>query len=93
MNTYTHKLKKKKTRKKCTLDKWLMQNQTNRETKEYIHKNTYTHTQNQNSPKETKYRRVIHRAKESKNDINQIKIKLTKTQNRKQDQSSKPNEK
>ena len=51
---------------------------------------THTHTQRQNSPKKTKYKTVTWQAKKAKNDINQLKTKLTKTPTRKQDQRRLP---
>ena len=41
----------------------------------YKHTHMYTHTPNQNSPKK-KYKRVTCQAKETKNVIDQLKIKL-----------------
>ena len=38
------------------------------------------HTSNQNTPKKTKYKKVTQKAKEAKNDTDQLKTKLTKTQ-------------
>ena len=46
--------------------------------------------ENQSSPKKRKHKRVIWWAKQTKNDIDQLKTKLTETQNRKQDQSRVP---
>ena len=48
------------------------------------------HTSNQNTPKKTKYKTVTWQAKKAKNDINQLKTKLTKTPTRKQDQRRLP---
>lgn len=50
----------------------------------------YTHKQNQNSPERRKYQRATWLAKETKNGIEQLKTKLTKTQARKRDQSRVP---
>ena len=58
---------------------------------EYTHTHTHTHThvrknkQNQNSPK--KESRLTQWEKETKNDINQLKTKLTKEQIGKQNQA------
>jgi len=38
------------------------------------------HTNDQNTPKKTKYKTVTQKAKEAKNDTDQLKTKLTKTQ-------------
>ena len=38
------------------------------------------HTNNQNIPKKTKYKTVTQKAKEAKNDPDQLKTKLTKPQ-------------
>ena len=43
----------------------------------YIHTHIHTHKENQNRPKKTKYRKVTWQAKESQNDVNQLKTKLT----------------
>ena len=43
----------------------------------------YTHEQSENSPTKIKYSRLIWQAKEIKNYIYQLRIKLTKAQNKK----------
>ena len=43
----------------------------------HAHTHTHTHTENQNRPKKTKYRKVTWQAKETQNDVNQLKAKLT----------------
>ena len=54
-------------------------------TMEHTHTHTHTNTQNQNSPK--KESRLTQWEKETKNDINQLKTKLTKEQIGKQNQA------
>ena len=44
----------------------------------------YTHKHNQNSPTKIKYNRLTQQTKETKNDIHQLRTKLTKAQNGKQ---------
>ena len=71
-----------------TPDKWQIQNEvnTNKIIGIYTHP-VYTHKQNQNNLKkqrkkakrETKQKRLTQQAKESKNDISQLKAKLTTT--------------
>ena len=64
-----------------------MKNQTNRSKNNGTHTHTYTHTHThiytQTKPKHSKtikYKRVTWWKKETKNGINQLKTKLTKTQ-------------
>ena len=57
-----------------------MQNQTNTKTKDHTH--THTH-KTKSSPKKAKYKGVAEWTKETKNYIDQLKTKLTKTQIRK----------
>ena len=49
-----------------------------------MHIYTYTHKQNQDSPTKIKYNRLTQQTKETKNDIHQLRTKLTKAQNGKQ---------
>ena len=100
INTHTSK---KKLEKKCTLDKQLMQNQTNRKTKEKKkekQRNTYTQTHTHKHIHTNKIKTVQGKqstggwfSEQRKAKIPTIKIKLTKIEDRKQDQSSKPNQK
>ena len=57
---------------------------------------TYTHIHTpkeyQNNPKKRQYKIVTWQTKKTKNDINQLKTKLTKTQTRKQNQNKVPTE-
>jgi len=53
---------------------------------------THTHTHEAKTYQRKQSTRVTWQEKESKNDINQLRTKLTKTHNRKQDQSRVPNE-
>ena len=59
-------------------------------TKERAQRERESKRENQSSPKKRKHKRVIWWAKETKNGIDQLKTKLTETQNRKQDQSRVP---
>ena len=52
----------------------------------------HTHTHEAKTYQRKQSTRVTWQEKESKNDINQLRTKLTKTHNRKQDQSRVPNE-
>ena len=50
----------------------------------------YTQKQSQNSPTKTKCNRLTQQTKETKNDIHQLRTKLTKAQTEKQYQSKVP---
>ena len=64
------------------------------EQKQGTHTHTHTHTHEAKTYQRKQSTRVTWQEKESKKkkDINQLKTKLTKTHNRKQDQSRVPNE-
>ena len=49
-----------------------------------MHIYTYTHKQNQDSPTKIKYNRLTLQTLETKNDIHQLRTKLTETQTKKQ---------
>ena len=67
-------------------DKWEKQKQTNKnKTKGHTH--THKDEWNQNIPKKAKYNGVTQWTKQTKNEINQLKIKPTKTHNRNQNKS------